>query len=290
MLGGRSIKAKPKELEEYLKELLVVNLHQKNIKNHSLLVLQNLKKDVKNMKEQGWVLFQTRLTVVLHRVIYQYAIDQSTINGDIKEIEELKTEFINFEKRHGTREGIEDVILNNRRAHYEKLLKEDNYAYDTWFDLIRLEESEVISYRTSLSPFSIISKAISRCRDVYRRAVENIPPVQEKRYWRRYIYLWISFAIFEELHGGDVPSFPDEDDEDDQVQKPSKTKVINGIKRARDVYKECLKVIPHKIFTFGKIWLEAAYLEVRDKDLAAARKLLGTAIGLNFPYFLCHLY
>jgi crooked neck len=39
-------------------------------------------------------------------------------------------------------------------------------------------------------------------------------------------------------------------------------------------------VIPHNVFTFGKIWLMAAQLEVRQKDLPAARKLLGKAIGM----------
>ena len=53
------------------------------------------------------------------------------------------------------------------------------------------------------------------------------------------------------------------------------------IPRARAVYRACLKVIPNKLFTFGKIWILAAQLEVRQKDLAAARKILGMAIGTS---------
>ena len=34
---------------------------------------------------------------------------------------------------------------------------------------------------------------------VYERAIANIPPAPEKRYWQRYIYLWINYALFEEL-------------------------------------------------------------------------------------------
>jgi crooked neck len=45
------------------------------------------------------------------------------------------------------------------------------------------------------------------------------------------------------------------------------------------VYRACLKIIPHESFTFAKIWLMAAHFEVRQKDLDAARKLLGQAIG-----------
>ena len=36
-------------------------------------------------------------------------------------------------------------------------------------------------------------------RDAYERAIANVPPLAEKRSWRRYIYLWINYAIFEEL-------------------------------------------------------------------------------------------
>jgi hypothetical protein len=38
-------------------------------------------------------------------------------------------------------------------------------------------------------------------------------------------------------------------------------------------------VIPNKAFTFAKVWMAAAHLEVRQKDLTAARKILGMAIG-----------
>lgn len=36
-------------------------------------------------------------------------------------------------------------------------------------------------------------------REVYERAIANVPPIQEKRYWKRYIYLWINYALYEEL-------------------------------------------------------------------------------------------
>ena len=34
--------------------------------------------------------------------------------------------------------------------------------------------------------------------EVYERAIANVPPVLEKRFWRRYVYLWIYYALFEE--------------------------------------------------------------------------------------------
>lgn len=191
------------------------------------------------------------------RVIYRYALEQlggnhssnnisnSGVKDDDEEVTELKKEFIAFEKRHGSKDRIESVIVAQRREHYNRILNEDQYNYDAWFDYIRLEESE-------LSDPDI-------ARAVYLRAVACVPPVSEKRYWRRYIYLWINYALYEELTAKDIV-------------------------RTREVYRACLQVVPHKLFTFGKIWLMAAHFEVRQKDLAAARKLLGSGIGRLIDY------
>jgi crooked neck len=73
--------------------------------------------------------------------------------------------------------------------------------------------------------------------------------VQDKQHWRRYIYLWIYYAVFEEC-------------------------VTKDIDRARDVYNMCLQLIPHKLFTFAEIWLLYAKFEIRRKNLTAARKTL----------------
>lgn len=41
-----------------------------------------------------------------------------------------------------------------------------------------------------------------------------------------------------------------------------------------------MKVVPHKHFTFAKLWLLFARFEIRRLRLPEARKILGTAIGL----------
>ena len=41
-----------------------------------------------------------------------------------------------------------------------------------------------------------------------------------------------------------------------------------------------MSIIPHKKFSFAKIWIYAAKLHIRRRDVAAMRKLLGKAIGL----------
>lgn len=61
--------------------------------------------------------------------------------------------------------------------------------------------------------------------------------------------MWINYALYEELEA---------EDED----------------RTRQIYRTCLDIIPHKTFTFSKIWLLYAQFEIRHKNLTAARKTL----------------
>ncbi|CAN6346814.1 unnamed protein product [Urochloa humidicola] len=170
------------------------------------------------------------------RAIYKYALDRVPKGR----AEELYRKFLAFEKQFGDREGIEDAIVGKRRFQYEDEVRKNPLNYDSWFDYIRLEES-------------VGNK--DRIREVYERAIANVPPAEEKRYWQRYIYLWINYALYEELDAQDM-------------------------ERTREVYKECLRLIPHKKFTFAKMWLMAAQFEIRQRDLKAARQILGNAIGM----------
>ena len=65
-------------------------------------------------------------------------------------------------------------------------------------------------------------------RDTYERAVAHTPPAAEKRFWQRYIYLWVNYALWEELAAKDSD-------------------------RAREVHRAALRLIPHRSFTFGKV-------------------------------------
>ena len=50
--------------------------------------------------------------------------------------------------------------------------------------------------------------------------------------------------------------------------------------RTREVYRAALNTIPHKEFTFAKIWIMFAHFEIRQLELTQARKVLGNAIGM----------
>ena len=63
-------------------------------------------------------------------------------------------------------------------------------------------------------------------KEVYEQAVANAPPLQEKLQ----MYLRINYAFYEEM-------------------------VAKDINRSRAVYNVCIELIPHKLFTFTKIWI-----------------------------------
>ncbi|CAA7028357.1 unnamed protein product [Microthlaspi erraticum] len=169
------------------------------------------------------------------RLIYKFALDHIPKGR----AEDLYKKFVAFEKQYGDKEGIEDAIVGKRRFQYEDEVRKNPLNYDSWFDYVRLEES-------------VGNK--DRIRETYERAIANVPPAEEKRYWQRYIYLWINYALYEEIETEDV-------------------------ERTRDVYRECLKLIPHNKFSFAKIWLLAAQFEIRQLNLTGARQILGNAIG-----------
>ncbi|KAI5748947.1 hypothetical protein M8J76_003514 [Diaphorina citri] len=170
------------------------------------------------------------------RVIYKYALDHIPKDRTA----EIYKAYTIHEKKYGDRAGIEDVIVSKRKFQYEEEVNSNPNNYDAWFDYLRLLEDEGNA---------------DLIRETYERAIANIPPTKEKQFWRRYIYLWINYAVFEEL----------------EMEDPART---------REVYKACLEVIPHKLFTFSKIWLYTANFEVRQKNLAGARKILGTGLGM----------
>ncbi|KAI5294131.1 NineTeen Complex (NTC) component [Ascosphaera acerosa] len=185
----------------------------------------------------GYAKFETRLKEVDRaRAIYKFALDRLPRARAAT----LHKAYTTFEKQFGGTEGVEDVIMAKRRLQYEEAIRENPRNYDLWFDLARLEES---------------AGDVDRVREVYERAIAQVPPSQEKRHWRRYIYLWIFYVIWEEMEARDV-------------------------ERARQIYAECIKLIPHKKFTFAKVWLMKAQFEIRQGELQAARKTLGTAIGM----------
>eukprot|EP00946_MAST-07B_sp_MAST-7B-sp1_P003242 g3242.t1 len=219
------------------------------------------------------------------RAILKYGVGQFEQQAQKKSIEQA---LVSLEKRHGNVADIEEAVLSKRRNQYEEQLKEDPLEYDVWFDYARLEETHAKDALDQLkteaqyadkgvdgheiendefgttkadTTSSDVAEALEArnnvlapVRKVYERAIANLPPIAEKETWRRYIYLWIKYAIFEELVADNVP-------------------------RTRAVYLEALRRIPHAEFTFAKVWILYAKFEIRCADLSAARRALGRALG-----------
>jgi crooked neck len=151
--------------------------------------------------------------------------------------------YVKFEKMFGSKETLEELVITKRRIFYEKELEKNPLNYDLWFDYTRLEEN------------CAQDGEYNRTREIYERAITNIPPISEKKYWRRYIFLWINYAVFEEYNA-------------------------KCLERAEEVYKKVIQIIPHKQFTFTKIWILFAHFYLRGKNLEKARKVFGQSIGL----------
>ncbi|TFK22117.1 pre-mRNA-splicing factor CLF1 [Coprinopsis marcescibilis] len=185
------------------------------------------------------------------RVIYKFALDRIPRSKSAG----LYASYTKFEKQHGTRNTLESTVLGKRRIQYEEELSHDGRNYDVWFDYSRLEEDAYRDLRDEGATTEELETAAGRVREVYERAVSQVPPGGEKRHWRRYIFLWLNYALFEEIESKDYT-------------------------RAREIYQTAVKLVPHKQFTFAKLWLMFAKFELRRLELPAARKILGAAIGM----------
>lgn len=170
------------------------------------------------------------------RIIYQYGLDRIPKERSGELFKSLTV----HEKKFGERLRIESVILSKRKHQYEEQIKENPLHYDVWIDYTRLLINE--------------EQERADVEECFERAIANVPPYMEKRYWRRYIWLWVYYAVYEEMDAND-PEY------------------------CRKVWTACLDIIPHRQFTFAFIWLMYAQFELRQLNLAGARKILGVAIG-----------
>ncbi|KAG8382152.1 hypothetical protein BUALT_Bualt05G0046900 [Buddleja alternifolia] len=177
------------------------------------------------------------------RNCYERAVEKL---GDDEEAEELFVAFAEFEEKCKETERAR-CIYKYALDHIPKGRAEEIYKKFVAFE-------KQYGDREGIED-AIVGKRRFEIEDVYERAIANVPPAQEKRYWQRYIYLWINYVLYEELDAQDVD-------------------------RTRDVYNLCLKMIPHAKFSFAKIWLMAAQFEIRQLNIDRARRILGSAIGM----------
>ncbi|KAK6455251.1 cell cycle control protein [Scheffersomyces xylosifermentans] len=181
------------------------------------------------------------------RAIYIALLEQNEnhrkIHLSAEQRNKIYDSFSNFEKTHGNKDSIESAVVSKRKLKYQKDLESDPYDINSWWSLIKLVQEE---------------NNIASLRSTFDRAVSKVPQQKYKSiHWRRYIILWLKYALWEELDNSEV-------------------------ELARNVWNNCLKVIPHKNFTFAKVWINFAEFELRNDaidGLSKARKILGRGLG-----------
>ena len=56
--------------------------------------------------------------------------------------------------------------------------------------------------------------------------------------------------------------------------------LYQDMEKTREVYKACLDLIPHKKFTFAKMWVLMAQFEIRQKELQRARRIMVSIVAV----------
>lgn len=172
--------------------------------------------------------------------------EESSNSSGANLIRQLYTE---FEKTYGDENSIEDSIYAKRLVRYRIELESDPSDFDSWWAYLKLTEKVKGGNKEEM------------CK-IFEEAIANVPSdLQKSIRWKRYIYLWIHYALFVEFN----PQEPD-------------------VERARTIWNRCAKIVPNNRFVFGKVWIMFAEFEIRNGgtggEISSARKVLGRSIGV----------
>ena len=184
------------------------------------------------------------------QAIFATILDKSKFNFTSSQYQNLLHYFTYFDINMGDKESTLSTILLKRKLKYSTNVEQDRLDFDSWWLLLDITMEDK-------------SLSFEEIRTLFDRAVEAVPPHETKTLlWKRWIFLWIRYAFWEEFTNDDIA-------------------------RAKGVWNKCLKVIPHNKFTFNKAWIMAAQFELRnggENRLSNTRKILGKAIGtMNYP-------
>ncbi|CUS25135.1 LAQU0S28e00254g1_1 [Lachancea quebecensis] len=155
---------------------------------------------------------------------------------------DLEKRRVQFEKMYGTGLNVNGSIISKRKREYELALSTDPKDYDTWWIYLDLLQKHYPSQAVS---------------GFHRSVTDNVPEGRVKNLsWKRYIYLWLRCVTFFELEAGDL-------------------------EETRRMYERLIKeIIPHKAFTFSKVWVMYAKFELRQGNIMTTRKIFGQALGI----------
>ncbi|XP_006812602.1 crooked neck-like protein 1 [Saccoglossus kowalevskii] len=156
--------------------------------------------------------------------------------------------YANFEEHHS--------YISKARSVYERAVE--------FFGDVLLDEKLFVAF----ARFEEKQKEHDRVRAIYKYALDKIPKQQAQDLFK--------FYTIHEKKYGDRAGIEDVIVSKRRFQYEEEVK---DYEKTRQVYQACLELIPHKKFTFAKLWLLFAQFEVRQKNITHARKILGTSIG-----------
>jgi crooked neck len=149
--------------------------------------------------------------------------------------------YVSFTKQTGSRSEVEHLLNEKKRALYERLIVEEPENLDVCFNYVRMEED---------------SGDVERSREVFERSLAKVPTKKQKKFWSRYVYLWLFYAQFEELRAKDM-------------------------ERARSVYLTGMKVCEAAGHVFSKLYRNLAAFELRQRNVDAFRECLSHALNVS---------
>ena len=153
----------------------------------------------------------------------------------------LHEALIQFTKQTGSRSEIEELLIDKKRADYERQLVEDPENLDVCFNYIRMEEE---------------AGDVERIREIFERSLAKVPTKKDQKLWKRYIYIFLFYAQFEEA-------------------------VAKDIARAREVYLTGTKVCELANIVLFKLFKNFAEFELRQLNVEGFRKCLMHALTLS---------
>ena len=154
----------------------------------------------------------------------------------------LKSEFVRFKAKFGKENDISEIVFEKRRRIYRAKLEQNNRDFESWMSLAMLEQ-EANNFENMFS--------------VLTQSHQFQPQSTHKGDWKKYVFMFL-------VHAGLV----------EEIESNSGRSIA--------ILEECIQLIPHKNFSFSKVWIELAKIYIRRDDIQAARLVLGRAIG-NHP-------
>ncbi|CAO3674233.1 unnamed protein product [Umbelopsis vinacea] len=180
-------------------------------------------------------------------------------------------------------------------ARFEEEQNDLEKARDIYQQAVEFLGEEHIDQKVlvAFAKFEIKLKEFDRARVIFKFGLDRLPKSKSESLYNQYTLFEKQFGTREGIEGVVIGKRRVRYEEEIEVNPKNydvwfdyaRLEEDNGdverdYERTRQIYSECINLIPHKKFTFAKIWLLYAQFEIRRLEITSARKILGRAIGM----------